>query len=452
MKKTFVGIFFITILLLFLPTTIFAYENVPIKNSQLSLEVSVEVTGSGRTFDIVTCISNNGNETVTIMIPNIPGGGFVIYDGEWSVYYAPHFFFPDVWYLTLDPGQSQEMYSETWKGVDDSGNKLPSGDYSVIGFVDAEGRRIYSEPVGIHLEEANSPLPPVMWTEDFSTFYISVPQDPEGDQTYYMIDWGDGTSSGWVGPYNPGEVVSISHVWGEEGVYQIKVKAKDQDGESKWAVYSLTLSSVFKFFHPTVGYVRITYVFTIYYEDSIYYLFDWGDGTNSGWLGPCNPAIAYKSWNSPGEYTLRWKAKDMYGAETPWSDPYLITILPIENQVPTPPIINGPTRGRVGIKYDYTFNSTDQGCDELIYMIEWGDGTHSVIMGLSGNETTTNHTWSKKGTYVIKAKSKNAWGWESGWGTLGVSMPRTISFNSLLMKFLERFPHAFPILRKILAA
>jgi len=116
----------------------------------------------------------------------------------------------------------------------------------------------------------NPPSPPVMWTENFFDFYIPTPQNPEGDQTYYIIDWGDGTSSGWIGPYEPGFTASISHVWTEEGTYQIKVKAKDQDGESKCAIYSLTLSSDFKFFHPTLGYVGITYIFTIHYEGYYY--------------------------------------------------------------------------------------------------------------------------------------------------------------------------------------
>ena len=49
-------------------------------------------------------------------------------------------------------------------------------------------------------------------------------------------DWDDGTSSLWVGPFNSGQTVNIPHIWVEEGVYNIKVKAKDvNDRESPWS-------------------------------------------------------------------------------------------------------------------------------------------------------------------------------------------------------------------------
>lgn len=298
----------------------------------------------------------------------------------------------------------------------------------------------------------NPPLPPVIWTEDFSTFYISVPQDPEGDQTYYMIDWGDGTSSGWIGPFNSGEIVSISHVWSEEGGYQIKVKAKDQDEESKLAIYLLILSSSFKFFLPTLGYVGITYVFTIYYDDSIDYLyiFCWGDGTDSGWLGPGNPVIAYKSWNSPGEYTLRWKAKDMFGYETPWSDPYIITIASFGNQPPNAPRIDGPVVGRPGT-YNYTFSATDPDGDNVSYYIGWGDGTYENWTDWypSGEIVTLKHTYSKLGIYIVQAKAKDIYGLIGPVGTLPVRIPRDrMIFDLLFLKFLERFPNMLSILRQ----
>ena len=166
------------------------------------------------------------------------------------------------------------------------------------------------------LTRGNPPLPPVMWTENFSTFYISTPQEPDGDNVYYYIDWGDGTSSGWIGPYEPGETVCISHVWSDEGTYQIKAKAKDQDGKSKCTVYSLTLSSDLNFFGVEIGYASITYIFTIYWKDCEYYIFiDWGDG-NGEWIGPyAGPVLFSHTWNSPGEYVLRLKMKDIYGNE-----------------------------------------------------------------------------------------------------------------------------------------
>jgi hypothetical protein len=35
------------------------------------------------------------------------------------------------------------------------------------------------------------------------TFTIGPITDPEGDQFYFFLDWGDGTTSGWQGPIPP---------------------------------------------------------------------------------------------------------------------------------------------------------------------------------------------------------------------------------------------------------
>jgi len=60
--------------------------------------------------------------------------------------------------------------------------------------------------------------------------------DPEGDDIFYLFDWGDGSDSGWLGPYNSGDVCIASHTWDNPGIYYAKVKAKDAyDNESYWS-------------------------------------------------------------------------------------------------------------------------------------------------------------------------------------------------------------------------
>jgi hypothetical protein len=66
--------------------------------------------------------------------------------------------------------------------------------------------------------------------------YSASATDPNGDQIYYLFDWDDGSNSGWKGPYNSGQTGSVSHVWIAKGTYQIKVKAKDINGdEGVWS-------------------------------------------------------------------------------------------------------------------------------------------------------------------------------------------------------------------------
>ena len=66
--------------------------------------------------------------------------------------------------------------------------------------------------------------------------YTFVSEDPDGDDLYYWLDWGDGNYSGWLGPVLSGDMISLSHGWNEKGTYNVKIKAKDiYDDISNWS-------------------------------------------------------------------------------------------------------------------------------------------------------------------------------------------------------------------------
>jgi len=66
--------------------------------------------------------------------------------------------------------------------------------------------------------------------------YSTSTNDPDADQVYYKWDWGDGSYSDWLGPFNSDETAEANHTWGEKGTYSIMVKAKDaKDEESEWS-------------------------------------------------------------------------------------------------------------------------------------------------------------------------------------------------------------------------
>jgi hypothetical protein len=78
---------------------------------------------------------------------------------------------------------------------------------------------------------------------------------------------------------------------------------------------------------PTSGNINVEYTYTTSTTDPnrnrLYYLFDWGDGKFSGWVGPYNSgetAEASHKWSKKGDYEIRVKAKDEYTAESEWSD------------------------------------------------------------------------------------------------------------------------------------
>jgi hypothetical protein len=66
--------------------------------------------------------------------------------------------------------------------------------------------------------------------------------DNESDKIYYYITWNDGYIEPWIGPYDSGEVVTISHKWSKNGEYIIKAKAKDTfNQESSWSEFVVTM-------------------------------------------------------------------------------------------------------------------------------------------------------------------------------------------------------------------
>jgi len=72
--------------------------------------------------------------------------------------------------------------------------------------------------------------------------YTFTTTDPDDDDIRFYIEWGDDSNSGWIGPYNSGDIVTRSHTWSEEGDYTIRAKAKDIfDEESEWGTLEVTM-------------------------------------------------------------------------------------------------------------------------------------------------------------------------------------------------------------------
>ena len=76
---------------------------------------------------------------------------------------------------------------------------------------------------------------------DYNYTFISV--NPDAEDLFLWIDWGDGTNSSWIGPYYSGELVIRSHRWTEKCMYIIKAKNKDVfcGHESYWAEFEVTM-------------------------------------------------------------------------------------------------------------------------------------------------------------------------------------------------------------------
>jgi fimbrial isopeptide formation D2 family protein len=97
----------------------------------------------------------------------------------------------------------------------------------------------YYDEVSIKTIENHKPCPPIIGDNaegqigEEITFWVRG-GDPDEDNVYYYIDWGDGTFSEWLGPYASGEI-QVTHKWTSAGEYKVKAKAKDTwDEEGPW--------------------------------------------------------------------------------------------------------------------------------------------------------------------------------------------------------------------------
>jgi len=64
--------------------------------------------------------------------------------------------------------------------------------------------------------------------------------DPNNDDIYLQISWGDGESTGWIGQYTSGETVTLSHTWTSSDCYPIVARAKDtNDLIGPWGVLEI---------------------------------------------------------------------------------------------------------------------------------------------------------------------------------------------------------------------
>jgi len=104
------------------------------------------------------------------------------------------------WYAIADDGTNTNQ-SDTWK-------------FTV-------GETTNNPPDSPKLEGPKNGKINIIYNFNFST------NDPDQDQVYYYINWGDGNIIEWDGPHNSSEIIIISHKWTNIGKYTIRAKAKD---------------------------------------------------------------------------------------------------------------------------------------------------------------------------------------------------------------------------------
>jgi hypothetical protein len=165
---------------------------------------------------------------------------------------------------------------------------------------------------------------------------------------------------------------------------------------------------------------------------------------------------SYNPGNLVNDLTYFWSivAWDNHGESIVGPIWYFTTINPDNNPPYKPSKPVGQKKGEIGQNYSYTTSITDPEGDQLYYNWSWGDGTYSGWIGpyYSGENVNESHSWTDKGNYNIKVKSKDIFGAESDWSDpLAIRMPKTYIYNPIiqqLYKMLERFPFFEKILNQ----
>ncbi len=188
------------------------------------------------------------------------------------------------------------------------------------------------------------PSTPIGPTDIFvgeSGTYETSSNDPDGNKIKYIVDWGDGSENTYSDFIESGQTYSAGHTWNTKGSHEIRIKARDKFGkESDWSE-SLTVMVINNDPNkpsipdgPTSGKIKNSYTYSTSATDldghRVKYGFDWdGDDQVDDWTSLVNSgesASKSHTWTTQGNYEIKVKAQDEYGAESEWSDPLSITM------------------------------------------------------------------------------------------------------------------------------
>ena len=148
--------------------------------------------------------------------------------------------------------------------------------------------------------------------------------------------------------------------------------------------------------------------------DQVQYLFDWSDGTNSGWL-PVGQLSASKSWTSTGTYDVRAQARcsNHTSVFSSWSGPLSVTIN--YQTAPSPPTNVSASDGTYMDKVQVTWTASTGTTAYTVYRATSRRGTKTTL-GTISNTTYEDTTASIGKTYYYWVKASNSYG-SSGFST-----------------------------------
>jgi uncharacterized repeat protein (TIGR01451 family) len=220
--------------------------------------------------------------------------------------------------------------------------------------------------------------------------------DSDGSVTSYYFDFGDGENSGWITtPF-----VSHQYLDGTKK-YSISLKVKDNyDALSEeMATAEILIKNRLPVPSLTVEKSEVHVFEEVLFDASgsydldgeeLEYYFDFGDGTNSGWI--VNSDIKHKYSNGPQEYNVELRVKDSDGEIG--STDLLISVL---NQLP---IAQAGPDLTVQINQEVIFDASGSYDPEgNILTYKWNFGDDITTEWLNSAETT--HSYTEPGEFTV---------------------------------------------------
>ena len=164
----------------------------------------------------------------------------------------------------------------------------------------------------------------------------SLSKDSDGDILNWTWDFGDGEK---------GYGETTTHIYTEEGTYSVKLTIRDDDGAKDDDTITVTIKKANNpptkptLDGPKTGNKNFNYDFTaLSYDadnDTIQYIFEWGDGetTTTGFLENGTTSFQTHNWTKYGEYLISVKAYDGVTESGPTEHTILIDVIPISNGI-----------------------------------------------------------------------------------------------------------------------
>ncbi len=210
----------------------------------------------------------------------------------------------------------------------------------------------------------------------------------------YTITWGDGTTSD--GSTNAQGGISASHTYSTSGSYAVQISVKDKDNgvgtdAAAVTVRALPVAATNGPFTSNEGSsVAMSGAASSDADGSIVsYAWNFGDG-NSG-----SGAATSHTYAQDGSYTVTLTVTDNDGLTSTTT-----TSVTVANVGPAIAAISGAT---LLPDESYTTNGsfTDPGADSWTATVNYGDGSGTATLALSGKNFSLGHTYTAAGTYTV---------------------------------------------------